>query len=66
VYVELLISIWLLFKIITGLQNFDKDNVASVVTAAEKVLYLTLSALFFLSSSFGDKYSSISTLEDKI
>jgi hypothetical protein len=54
VYVELLISIWLLLKIITGLQNFDKDNVASVVTAAEKVLYLTLSALFFLFSSFGD------------
>ena len=29
-------------QIISGLQNFDKDNVASVVTAADKVLLLIL------------------------
>lgn len=48
----MLINIWLLLKIITGLQNFDKDNVASVVTAAEKVLHFTHSTLllFILSS----------------
>lgn len=33
-------------QIITGLQNFDRDNVASVVTAADKVG--NLDALFLL------------------
>jgi hypothetical protein len=50
----MLINIWLLLKIITGLQNFDKDNVASVVTAAEKVLYFTHSTLLFSVLSSDD------------
>lgn len=44
----MLTNIWLLLKIISGLQNFDKDNVASVVTAADKVFYLTSVLLHFL------------------
>lgn len=34
-----LTNLWFFLKIISGLHNFDKDNVASVVTAADKVLY---------------------------
>lgn len=44
---QLLMNIWFVSKIITGLQNFDKDNIVSVVTAAEKVPYFTLSTLFW-------------------
>jgi hypothetical protein len=34
-------------KIISGLQNFDRSSVASVVSAADKVWILHLSCLFF-------------------
>lgn len=34
----------LVLQIISGLQNFDRDNVASVVTAADKVIALVITS----------------------
>ncbi|KAI4980830.1 hypothetical protein ZWY2020_021315 [Hordeum vulgare] len=36
------LTIRALLEIISGLQNFDRSNVASVVTAADKLLWLVL------------------------
>jgi len=41
-------------QIISGLQNFDRSSVASVVTAADKVLmmHLSFSVYYFILADF--------------